>query len=376
MKLFCFKRKYFDRKLILLLMGFYTLFYVFFIAKILYIQAFMGEDVKYSMTHLILNDFLIDWIVVIGYMSLIAMSTKRLIIKKVSWSKIFFLHLFLSLTIGLVIRVMVNFQNLIIGVMNIWDLSIKENLNNFMSVLDVNFLIYFAMVFIIYTYYYVNQVKREEERRGQLETQLVNTRMKMLTSQLQPHFLFNTLNSISSLIEINPKSARDTIADLSDFLREILYNSEEKFITLEKEFEVLEYYLNIVKMRFSDHLTIEEDIDPKLMPCKIPAMILQPIIENSIKYGYSYDHPILTIKISVYLEKDFIVFKVENNGKLLTENFRTLLTKGVGVGLSNLNERLLNLYENKHILNMKNKQDGSGVETIIKLPINCPGQGG
>jgi hypothetical protein len=228
------------------------------------------------------------------------------------------------------------------------------------------------MVFIIYTYYYVNQVKEEEERRGKLETQLVNTRMKMLTSQLQPHFLFNTLNNISSLIEIDPKSARDTIADLSDFLREILYNSDEKFITLGKELEVLEYYLNIVKMRFSDHLTIEEDIDPKLMPCMIPAIILQPIIENSIKYGYSYNHTKLTIKISVYCEKRFIVFKVENNGKLLTENFSELLTKGVG--LSNLNERLLNLYEKKHILNMKNQPDGSGVETIIKLPFNCPGQ--
>ena len=334
----------------------------------------MGENVKYSMTHLILNDFLIDWLVVIGYMSLIAMSTKRLIIKKVSWRKIFFLHLFLSLTIGLVIRVMVNFQNLITGVSNIWDMSIMENLNNFMYVLDVNFLIYFAMVFIIYTYYYVNEVKEEEERRGKLETQLVNTRMKMLTSQLQPHFLFNTLNSISSLIEINPKTASDTIADLSDFLREILYNNDDKFITLEKELEVLKYYLRIVKMRFSDHLIIKEDIDPKLMPCKIPAIILQPIIENSIKYGYSYNHTKLKIRISVYCEKNYIVLKVENNGELLSENFSKLITKGVG--LSNLNERLLNLYKNKHIFTMKNRKDDSGVETLIKLPFNCPRQSG
>lgn len=332
-------------------------------------RAFIIEDVKYSMTHLILNSYLIDWIVVIGYMSLIAMSTKRLIIKKVSWTKIFFLHLTLSLTIGLVIRIMVNFQNLITGVMSIWELSMAENLHNFMAVLDLNFLIYFAMVFIIYTYYYVNQIREAEERRVQLETQLLNTRMKMLTSQLHPHFLFNTLNSISSLIEIDPKSARDTIADLSDFLREILYNSDEKFITLEKELNVLEYYLNIVKMRFSDHLIVEEDIDPKLKSCKIPAIILQPIIENSIKHGYSYDHTKLTIKISAYCEQKFMLLKIENNGKLLTENLSTLLIKGVG--LSNLNERLLNLYENKHILTMHNKADGSGVVTIIKLPVSC-----
>lgn len=368
MNLLRVQKKYFDGKLILLLMGFYTLFYVFYIAKVLYMRAFIVEEVKYSMAYLILNSYIIDWIVVIGYMSLIAMSTKRLIVKKTSWKKIFFLHLALSLTIGLVVRIMINFQNLISGEMNIWELSIKENLNNFMYLLDLNFLIYFAMVFIIYTYYYVNQVREVEERRGQLETQLVNTRMKMLTSQLQPHFLFNTLNNISSLVEIDPKSARDTIADLSDFLREILYNSDEKFITLEKELEVLEYYLNIVKMRFSDHLIIEKDINPELKPYKIPAIILQPIIENSIKYGYSYAHPKLTIKISAFCEKNFIVIKVENNGNLLTKNLNTLLNKGVG--LSNLNERLLNLYENEHIFTMYNKADGSGVVTLIKLPVN------
>jgi len=332
-------------------------------------RTYMMDDVKYSMTHLILNLFLVDWVVVICYMSLIAISTKRLIIKKVSWKKIFLLHLVLSLSFGLVIRIMINFQNLITGVMNIWELSFRENLNNFMAVLDLNFLIYFAMVFIIYTYYYVNQVREAEEKRGQLETQLVNTRMKMLTSQLHPHFLFNTLNNISSLIEIDPKSARDTIADLSDFLREILYNSDEKFITLEKELEVLEYYLNIVKMRFSDHLIIEKDIDPGLMKNKIPAIILQPIIENSIKYGYSYNHTTLKIKISANCEDNVIVFRIENNGELLKENLSTLITKGLG--LSNLNERLFNLYDTKAILSMKNLPDGSGVQTIIKLPLNC-----
>jgi hypothetical protein len=213
-------------------------------------------------------------------------------------------------------------------------------------------------------------VKEGEEKRVKLETQLVNIRMKMLTSQLQPHFLFNTLNSISSLIEIDSKSARDTIADLSDFLREIIYNSDEKYITLQKELDVLKYYLNIVKIRFSDHLTIEEDIDPKLMPYRIPAIILQPILENSIKYGYSYTHTKLIIKITISCVEDFIVFKVENNGELLIENFNVLLTKGVG--LSNLKERLLNLYNDNHVLSMENKADRSGVETLIKLPFNCP----
>lgn len=223
------------------------------------------------------------------------------------------------------------------------------------------------MIFIIYVYYYIDQIREVEEKRGLLEAQLLNTRMKMLTSQLQPHFLFNTLNSISSLVEIDAKLAKDTIADLSDFLREILYNSDAKFIPLHKELTVLEYFINIVNVRFSDHLKIEKEIDPDLLNIHIPAMILQPIVENSIKHGYSYDHTDLEIKLSILKQNGSILLKVENNGKQITENSEELINSGVG--LSNLKERLYNLYGDSHTFIMRNKLDGTGVETLIQIPI-------
>ncbi|MCF4101414.1 histidine kinase [Gillisia sp. M10.2A] len=361
------KKKYIDGRLILLLAAFYTLYYVIFIIKTAYMRAYVYNDIKYSLWHLIVNGYFIDWVVVVAYMTFIAVSTKRLIIRKVPWKKIFFLHLTLSIFIGVIIRLLISLISILKGEMSFNEFDVRENINGFMYVLDLNFLIYFAMIFIIYVYYYVGQVREAEEKRGLLEAQLLNTRMKMLTSQLQPHFLFNTLNSISSLVEIDAKAAQNTIADLSDFLREILYNSDAKFIPIEKELTVLEYYLNLVKIRFSDHLEIEKQVDPALLKVKIPAMILQPLVENSIKHGYSYNHTHLKIIISIQRQGDFIIVKVENNGKLMTESLEGLLKKGVG--LSNLNERLINLYGETDYFEMKNKLDGTGVITIIKIPI-------
>ncbi|WP_010231290.1 sensor histidine kinase [Gillisia marina] len=367
MNLLHFKKKYIDGRLILLLAAFYTLFYIVFISKTLYMRAYVYKEVKYSMWEIIIHGYLVDWVIVIAFMSLIAISTKRLIVKKVPWKNIFLLHLLLSIFIGVIIRIVVIFYSVLMGELSLNDLNWRDNVTSFMHVVDLNFLIYFAMILIIYVYYYIDQIREVEEKRGLLEAQLLNTRMQMLTSQLQPHFLFNTLNSISSLVEIDTKLAKDTIADLSDFLREILYNSDAKFITLHKELTVLEYFLNIVNVRFSDHLTIEKEIDPDLMNVNIPAMILQPIVENSIKHGYSYDHTDLEIKIAVLKKNGHVLLKVENNGKQITQDTQELINSGVG--LSNLKERLYNLYGDSHSFIMRNKEDGLGVETLIELPI-------
>lgn len=369
MKIKSFITKYIDGKLILLLAGFYTLTYIIMIIKLNYMKTYMYEDIRYLMIapHATIQIIIYDWIVVVSFMTLIAISTKRLIIKKVGWSKIFFLHLLLSLFLGAVIQILLNLLMVIMGEMTLRDININESINNFFCVLDLNFLIYFSMLLIIYVYYYIDQIREAEEKRGLLEAQLSKTKMKMLTSQLQPHFLFNTLNSVSSLVEIDANLAKDTIADLSDFLREILYNSDATFIPLHKELTVLEYFLNIVNVRFSDHLTIEKEIDPDLLNIEIPAMILQPIVENSIKHGYSYDHTDLAVKISVLKKNGHVLLKVENNGQQIPKDTQELINSGVG--LSNLKERLYNLYGDSHSFIMQNKADGKGVETLIELPI-------
>lgn len=361
-------KRYIDIKLVFLLAGFYALFNLVFIIKQAYLYHYFPGRMTFSWYDFIIYNILIDWFVVVTYMTLIAISTKRLLNKNYSWVKIISIHTVFSILIGFIIRMFFDLIGFLAGHIDPAEYELQESFHRFMMVVDLNFLIYFAMIFIIYTYYYLRQVKEVEKHRSLLETQLVNTRMKMLSSQLQPHFLFNTLNSISVLADVDSGKAKDTIADLCDFLREILYSSDTNEIPLEKELRTLEYYLNILNVRFSDHLNIKMDIDEHLLSKKVPALLLQPLIENSIKHGYSYDHTSLEVLISVKRETDQMVIKVENSGASLTEKNTDLLRKGVG--LANINDRLENLYGKNFFFDIRNKPYGSaGVETIVKIPL-------
>lgn len=362
-------KKYIDLKLIMLLAGFYVLFDIVFIARYAYMRANYPNEVFEPWFDFLVYNILIDFLVVVTYMSLIAISTKRFLHKNYSWVKIIIIHTIFSILIGLIIRLIFDLVGIATGQIPFSEYQVAESLSRFMYVIHLNFLIYFAMVFIIYTYYYVKQVKEAEKQRGMLETQLVNTRMKMLSSQLQPHFLFNTLNSIAVLADLDKEKAKDTIADLSDFLREILYSRNDNEITLEKELRTLEYYLNILNVRFSDHLTIKKDIDQNLLNKKIPALLLQPLIENSIKHGYSYDHTDLHIQISVKARDNYLIIRVANNGKALASKHEELLQNGVG--LANINDRLRNLYHDDYFFEISNiSENGAGVQTIIKIPLH------
>jgi two-component system, LytTR family, sensor kinase len=359
-------KKYIDLKLVFLLAAFYTLFNLVYILKMLYMRVqypSMGSESWFDF--LILNIF-IDWLVVIFYMTIIAISTKRFLHKNYSWVKIISIHVIFSILIGFIIRLIFDVVGILSGQFAFEDYEVEESFNRFMAVVDLNFLIYFAMTFIIYTYYYVKQVKEAEQHRAQLETQLVNTRMKMLSSQLQPHFLFNTLNSISVLADVDKELAKDTIADLSDFLREILYSGDQNEIPLEKELRTLEFYLNILNVRFSDHLVIRKEIEEDLLSRKVPALLLQPLLENSIKHGYSYDHTDLEVVIRIYSEGKNLVIKVENNGKCLVLSQEEVMRNGMG--LSNIDARLQNLYGDNYSFIIRNRENGSGVETVVSIP--------
>lgn len=357
-------KKYIDLKLWLILAGFYTLFDLVYLGKLAFFRANYPMGTQDSWGNIILY-MAIDWVVIVCYMILIAISTKRLLNKNYSWVKIISIHTVLSILIGFIIRFVFDLFGIISGQISPQEYELEESLRRFMYVVDLNFLIYFAMVFIIYTYYYLKQVKETEKQRSLLESQLVNTRMKMLFSQLQPHFLFNTLNSISVLVDMDTKKAKDTIADLSDFLREILYSSEQSEIPLEQELKTLDYYLNILNIRFSGDLRIIKDIDERLLNKKIPALLLQPLIENSIKHGYSYNHSEIDILISIQYEKNNIIIKVENNGAELSQDTEQLMQKGVG--LRNIKDRLINLYGKEFFFEIRNREN-RGVETIVKIP--------
>lgn len=229
---------------------------------------------------------------------------------------------------------------------------------------NLHFLGYVGFVGIIYCYYYINQNMKIELQKTQISQQLTNVKLEMLKAQLNPHFLFNTLHSISSLIKINPGKAQDMISSLGDLLREIMFIKQEDRLPLDRELDILKKYNDIMLIRFSDHLTIHIDVDDEVQKAMVPSLITQPVVENSIKHGYSSDHTHLEVKIEAYKKNKKLILRIENNGKTFDKN----ATINYGTGIKNTIERLETLYNTQYKFSFIPLKHGKGVVTMIEIP--------
>ncbi len=209
------------------------------------------------------------------------------------------------------------------------------------------------------------QIKLEEQERL-----LLHARMEALQNQINPHFLFNTLNSISSLVRFDPDMARDVIFKLARILRRLL-NSGEAFAPLREEFEFIDNYLDIEVVRFGrDKLRVVKDFDPASLDVVVPSMLLQPLVENSIKHG-------LAPKVeggSVYLRSRVVdsrlIIEVEDDGVGMGGNRleESSSWAGMGIGMANISERLLVLYGDTARMTI-DSQEGKGTLIRIRLPL-------
>ena len=183
---------------------------------------------------------------------------------------------------------------------------------------------------------------RIEHRLQEQEKLLLTARVEALASQINPHFLFNTLTSIQSLIRSNPETARTVIVKLSGLLRKLL-RSRDHFVTLREELESIDEYLDIEVIRFGPQLKVEKQINPDTLDVIVPSMILQPLVENSIKHGFSRKVGGGRIIIRASRQNDHAIVEVEDDGMGMTDDrLGTALTDGIG--LSNVNERLSVIY--------------------------------
>lgn len=219
------------------------------------------------------------------------------------------------------------------------------------------FLVFLSVLFAID---YLRAKAAADENRDQLSVELAETKLSVLQNQLQPHFLFNALNGVSSIINEKKEAAQDMIADLSDLLRNSLEIDYSKNIPLHKELNILDSYLNIEKRRFEHQLIIEKSIDNNALSINTPPFLLQPLVENAIKHGFSEGTHTLIIHINALLGEDSLLLKVENNGAALNE------FEG-GIGLENLKQRLRNIYNDE--VDFCIEQRGDWVTNEIKIPI-------
>ncbi|WP_242156821.1 sensor histidine kinase [Aestuariivivens sediminis] len=355
-------KKYVDLKLIGILSLAYSVFVIIYVSKNVYLRIHYERETDWG-NFIFIN--VLDWFIISIFMIFIAISTKYLIDKKTKFPYIIMFHLFFSFFIG-AFAIGVSWGIELLGNPEI---EIKNELNGaitaFIRLIDLHFLIYLSLVTIIYMYYYFKKTQESKLQTIQLQEQLSKSHLKFLQSQMHPHFLFNTINGIYSLLDINLEKSKAMLVDLSDLLRNVLEKKDQNLIELQDEINILKKYIHIKKTRFSDQLTFNLDIEEGLENALVPNMILQPIIENSTKHGYSDKHKSITVSISIRKEKDRMSIKVENTGKQIDQPLSSLLKKGNG--LSNINERLKTLYNTDFELKIYNHSNK--VMTEINFPL-------
>ena len=231
-----------------------------------------------------------------------------------------------------------------------------------------NLWMYWVIVGICYGLDYYFGARDARLRAAQLEGQLAKAELEALKAQLQPHFLFNTLNLVSSLIHTDQASADDMIGDLGSLLRMSLESPADQEVTLAEEMKAVELYLNIQRLRFQDTLAVELQIAPNTLDAHVPHLILQPLVENAFRHGISKRVGQRKLKIESSKIAGSLKVRISDNGTGIRER---VISNGkiakTGIGLSNTRARLERLYGDGAGLKCDHSQDGFVVE--IEFPL-------
>lgn len=210
---------------------------------------------------------------------------------------------------------------------------------------------------------------QERERRAiELEAHLAQAQLQLLRMQINPHFLFNTLNAISTLVHTSPDTADEMITDLSELFRFSLESSNDQEIPLSRELELLRRYLAIEQRRFGQRLEIEQNADPEILDALVPPLILQPIVENAIRHGIETQTGFGRIAIYARRNGNQVKLSVGDNGKK-PFNASIKEDKPHGIGLANTRARLHQLYGNEQSFSIFNGDLG-GWTVEIKIPFS------
>lgn len=223
---------------------------------------------------------------------------------------------------------------------------------------------YVTAVTVYYILRYIETIKQNE--RDKTELAIANNQMQMalLKSQINPHFLFNTLNSISTLMGTDKIKARQMMSMLSEVIRYALDSNDEPSISLSEEISFIRNYISIQQVRFGDRLHYKEEIEVECLGVELPPMVLQPLIENSVKHGLSPKEEGGTITLSILKKEDLVYFEIKDDGVGVNNNSH-YETSNSGVGLKNSNERLINMFNYKSRIKTNASENGYSVKFEI-----------
>jgi two-component system, LytTR family, sensor kinase len=230
-------------------------------------------------------------------------------------------------------------------------------------VLHGNLLTYSILVAATQGYLYYQRYRQGELRSAQLSTQLAQAQLQALRMQLHPHFLFNTLNSIATLIHKDPDAADRMTARLSDLLRLTLDNIGVQEVPLAQELEFLERYLEIERTRFSDRLVVRIEVAPETLDASTPYLILQPLVENAIRHGIAARSSPGCVIVRAARDGGMLVLEVKDDGP----GIRSAAASNNGIGISSTRERLEKLYGAAHTFELSNAAEG-GLAVKLTFP--------
>ena len=224
-----------------------------------------------------------------------------------------------------------------------------------------------AIVFVVHAVDYYRLSRDRELRAARLEAALATAQLQALQAQLHPHFLFNTLNAIASLIPEDPTAAEEMVEALSELLRAALQDGRTREVPLRRELDLADQYVRIQQIRFHDRLRVDRDVAADTLDALVPPLLLQPLVENAIQHGIGSrpDGGIVTLRAR--RENGWLLLDVEDDGRGLS--VRTSAVTGTGIGLANVRARLEHLHGEAARLEVADGASSGGVAVRVRLPL-------
>jgi signal transduction histidine kinase len=335
-------------------------------------QLYLGvwlENFPVSFWRVFATDVLGWWIWIPATPIVLALS-RRFPVERGTWWRVLPIHLASCLVISAAHSAFVAYLNLVLipfGAPREPRPFFEMFSGRAISQFHLDLLIYGATIGVSYAVNYYFRFREREFRASQLETQLAQAQLQALKMQLQPHFLFNTLNGIAGLVrDSRNKAAVDMIVGLSDLLRYTLENAGKQEVPLKEELEFLELYLDIQQMRFSDRLKVEMRIEPEVLDALVPNLILQPLVENAIRHGVSRRAAAGLVGVTAERDDGWLRIRIYDDGPGLKRDEADAV-HAEGVGLSNTRARLSQLYGDQQRFSLTEREAG-GVEAVLVLP--------
>lgn len=253
------------------------------------------------------------------------------------------------------------------------ELSVQEALRHYFSQhTQMSLLTYWLLVGAVIFYRAREDAREISLRSAKLEAQLSAARLEVLRRQLHPHFLFNTLQAATTLVRDDPDRAEEVLLRLSELLRVSLHETQSQEITLARELQILDHYIGIQGCRFGDRLNFDVQIDQNALPCAVPSLLLQPLVENAVHHGIGKHRGSDTITIRGFRENNQLRLEVCNRTSTLESVPQRLLARGIG--LTSTNERLEQLYGPDQASFRLRQLEPRGVSAEVALPLRVMAQ--